>query len=159
MPSIQYNALPVCLERRKDVWWPYRFYTCMLECDVFHELRSNHEAGHHYSHNYPLMSPNELSSQTTLEGHTAAVTVMEFSADGRFLATAADNGVILIFSTSSWTPVSQFLDVSPVSALAWHEKKCYLLFCGHQSGDLHILTMSKSMVRPHHLAYIRARLQ
>ena len=105
------------------------------------------------------MSLNKLSSQTTLEGHTAAITVMEFSADSRFLATAADNGAVLIFSTSSWTPVCRFLNVSPVSVLVWHQKRRYLLFCGHQSGDLHVLTMSKSMVRPRHLTRIRARLQ
>jgi len=35
--------------------------------------------------------------------------------------------------------------MSPISVLLWHEKRCYLLFCGHQSGDLHILTMSGSM--------------
>ncbi|KAF9642820.1 WD40 repeat-like protein, partial [Thelephora ganbajun] len=87
----------------------------------------------------------ELSLQTTLEGHTAAITVVVFSPDGRFLASAGDDGIVLIFSTSSWTPVCRFLDVSPVSVLVWHQKSRYLLFCGHQSGDLHILTMSKSM--------------
>ena len=92
------------------------------------------------------MSPNGLPSQKILEGHTAAITVVGFSADGKFLASAANNGVVLVFSTSSWTPICQFLDVSPVSVLVWHQKRRYLLFCGHQSGDLHVLTMSKSMV-------------
>ncbi|KAF9643352.1 hypothetical protein BDM02DRAFT_3191787 [Thelephora ganbajun] len=59
------------------------------------------------------MSSNELLLQTTLEGHTAAITVVEFSPDGRFLASTGDDGVVLIFSTSSWTPVCRFLDVSP----------------------------------------------
>lgn len=94
------------------------------------------------------MSSNGLPSQAILEGHTAAVTVVEFSADGRFLASAANNGVVLVFSTSSWAPVCRFLDVSPVNVLVWHKERQYLLFCGHQSGDLHVLTMSKSMVRP-----------
>ena len=109
----------------------------------------------------PLSSTpmSELPLQTTLEGHTTAITVLEFSADGRFLASAADNGVVLIFSTSSWAPVCRFLDVSPVSALAWHPRKRYLLFCGHQSGDLHVLTMSKSMVRSRHFASSRTHSQ
>jgi WD40 repeat protein len=94
------------------------------------------------------MSSNELFLTTTLEGHTATITAVEFSPDGRFLASAGDDGVMLIFSTSSWSPVCRFLDASPVSVLLWHKKKRYLLICGHQSGDLHILTMSTSMVDP-----------
>ena len=105
------------------------------------------------------MSPDELLPQKTLEGHTAAIAVVEFSADGRFLATAADNGIILIFSTSSWAPVCQFLDFSPVSILVWHQRRHYLLLCGHQSGDLHVLTMSKSMVCPCCLPCTRAHLR
>ena len=92
------------------------------------------------------MSANEFSLRTTLEGHIATVNAVEFSPDGRFLASAGNDGVLLIFSTSSWSPVCRFLDVSPVSVLAWHGRKRYLLFCGFQSGDLHVLTMSKSMV-------------
>ena len=99
------------------------------------------------------MSPSEFSSQKTLEGHTASIAVVEFSPDGKFLASAGDDGALLIFSTSSWTPIQRFLDVSPVSVLAWHQKKRYLLFTGHQSGDVHLLTMSKSMVR--HIDIIR----
>ena len=95
------------------------------------------------------MSQNEFSPETTLEGHTATVTAVEFSPDGRFLASAGDDGVLLIFSTSSWSSVCRFLDASPVRLLAWHAKKRYLLFCCFQSGDLHILTMLKSMVHPH----------
>ncbi|KAF9787389.1 WD40-repeat-containing domain protein [Thelephora terrestris] len=91
------------------------------------------------------MSHDGPSLTTTLEGHTSAVTVVEFSPDGKFLASAGDDGVVLIFSTSSWTPMHRFLDVSPVTVLAWHQKRRYLLLCGHQSGDLHFLTMSKSM--------------
>jgi WD40 repeat protein len=97
------------------------------------------------------MSPDELSLQKTLEGHTAAITVVEFSPDGKFLASAGDDGAVLIFSTSSWTPMHRFVDVSPVSVLAWHQNRRYLLFCGHQSGDLHLLTMTKSMVRRRNL--------
>lgn len=92
------------------------------------------------------MSSTEFLLRTTLEGHTATITALEFSPDGRFLASAGDDGVLLIFSTASWSPVCRFLDVSPVSVLAWHTRKRYLLLCGFQSGDMHILTMSKSMV-------------
>ena len=95
------------------------------------------------------MSPDGFSVHTTLDGHGATITAMEFSPDGRFLASAGDDGVVLIFSTLSWTPVCRFIDVSPVSVLRWHRKKDNLLFCGHRNGDLHVLTMSKSMVSIH----------
>jgi len=99
------------------------------------------------------MSPDGPSLHTTLDGHGAAVTAMEFSPDGRFLASAGDDGVVLVFSTLSWAPVCRFVDVSPVSVLRWHRKKEKLLFCGHRNGDLHVLTMSKSMVLIRHRAH------
>ena len=98
----------------------------------------------------PTMSPDGFSVHTTLDGHGATITAMEFSPDGRFLASAGDDGVVLIFSTLSWTPECRFVDVSPVSVLRWHRKKDKLLFCGHRNGDLHVLTMSESMVSIHH---------
>ena len=93
------------------------------------------------------MSPTELSLRTTLEeGHTASVTALEFSPDGNFLVSGGNDGVIMIFSTSSWTPVKRHLDVSPVSVLVWDRERRYLLLSGHQSGDVHVVTMDRSMV-------------
>ncbi|KAF9643983.1 hypothetical protein BDM02DRAFT_3132050 [Thelephora ganbajun] len=69
------------------------------------------------------MSPNELSPQTTLEGHTAAITAVEFSPDGRFLASAGDDGIVLIFSTSSWTPHPGMASKKPLPAFLWLSKQ------------------------------------
>lgn len=99
------------------------------------------------------MTSNEFLLTATLKGHTATITAVEFSPDGRFLASAGDDGAILIFSTSSWSPVCCFLDVSPASVLLWHEKKRYLLVSGHQSGDVHYFTISKLMVGAVRLIY------
>jgi WD40 repeat protein len=93
------------------------------------------------------MFPTELSLQTILEEcHTEAITALEFSPDGKFLASGGDDGAILIFSTSSWTPVKRYLDVSPVGVLMWDCRRRYLLLSGHQSGDVHVMTMDRSMV-------------
>ena len=93
------------------------------------------------------MSPPELSLQTVLEeSHTEAITALEFSPDGKFLASGGDDGAILVFSTSSWVPVKRYLDVSPVSVLMWDRRRRYLLLSGHQSGDVHVMTMDRSMV-------------
>ena len=99
--------------------------------------------------NLDYMPQTEISLQTILqETHTAAITALEFSPDGKFLASGGDDGAILIFSTSSWMPVKRYLDVSPVRALVWDHKKNYLLLSGHQSGDVHVVTMDRSMVCP-----------
>ena len=93
------------------------------------------------------MSPPDLSLQTILEeSHTEAITALEFSPDGKFLASGGDDGAIFVFSTSSWVPVKRYLDVSPVSVLVWDCRRRYLLLSGHQSGDVHVMTMDRSMV-------------
>lgn len=93
------------------------------------------------------MSPTELSLHKILgESHTAAVTALDFSPDGKFLASGGDDGAIFIFSTSSWTPAKRYLDVSPVSVLVWVRERHYLLLSGHQSGDIHLVTMDRSLV-------------
>lgn len=93
-----------------------------------------------------LMSEDEYSTETTLKGHTSSTVTLEFSPDGKFLASGADNGVVLIFSTSSWVPLGHFVDTSPVSVMTWYIGKRYLLLCGHRSGDLHFLTFTGSVV-------------
>lgn len=92
------------------------------------------------------MSEGEYSKETTLKGHTSSIVVLEFSPDGKFLASGADNGVVLIFSTSSWVPLNHFVNTSPVSVMTWYIGRRYLLLCGCQSGDLHLLAFTGSAV-------------
>jgi WD40 repeat protein len=90
-------------------------------------------------------SPYEL--ETTLSHHTDSITVLQFSPNGDYLASGSDNGVVLIYCTSSWKPIRRFIDVSPVSVLLWHNKTRNILLCGHRSGDLHLVDISESTVR------------
>ena len=93
-----------------------------------------------------LMSEGEYSKEATLQSHISPIVALEFSPDGKLLASGANNGVMLIFSTSSWVPLGNFVNASPVSVMTWYVGKRYLLLCGHQSGDVHLLTFTGSVV-------------
>jgi len=80
------------------------------------------------------------SLNTTLpSGHTNGITVLCFSPDGQFLASGSGDGVIIVFSTSSWGPVKRFVDASSINALVWHPVIPKTLICGCASGDVHTL--------------------
>jgi len=93
------------------------------------------------------MNGFQYQLKATLPHHTDSIVVLQFSPRGDYLASASDNGVILIYCTSSWKPIRRFIDVSPVSVLLWHNKTRNVLLCGHRSGDLHLVDVSKSTVR------------
>lgn len=118
---------------------------CQLGRQSFDALENGHSVTD-MTVNRQVMPSSDLSPHTILNAHTATIVAVEFSLDGRFLASASEDGVVVIFSASSWTPVCKFVDASPVTVLAWCGKAAGLLFCGHKSGDLHVLAISKSMV-------------
>ena len=74
---------------------------------------------------------------TLSSGHTNDITVLQFSPDGKFLASGSGDGVLLVFSTSTWEPVKRFVDVSSLNALVWHPVRPKTLICGYASGDVH----------------------
>lgn len=74
---------------------------------------------------------------TLPSGHTNGITALEFSPDGRFLASGSGDGVLLVFSTSTWKPVRRFVDASSVNALVWHPVMPKTLIAGYASGDVH----------------------
>jgi len=106
------------------------------------------------------MDASRYKLETTLTYHKDSITNLQFSSNGEYLASGSDDGMILVYSTTSWKPIRRFVDVSPVSVLLWHNKARNILLCGHRSGDLHLVNVSKSTVRwhcrfcvssPHHL--------
>jgi WD40 repeat protein len=84
----------------------------------------------------------------TLAGHTGTITTLQFSPDYKFLASGSDHGMLLVFSTSSWRPLKQLIDASSITTIVWHDTEHYLLLCGCESGDLHFLHLTKSLVCP-----------
>ena len=96
------------------------------------------------------MSGSQFILETTLSHNTDSIAVLQFSPNGNYLASGSDNGVILIYCTSSWKPMRRFIDASPVTALLWHRKARNVLLCGHGSGDLHLVDVRKSKVRLSH---------
>jgi len=94
------------------------------------------------------MSQVGYELDVTLTGHTGTVTTLQFSPDCKFLASGSNHGVLLIFSTSSWRPLKRLVDVSPITTIVWHDTERYLLLCGCESGDLHFVNLTKSLVRP-----------
>ena len=76
---------------------------------------------------------------TRLEGHTAAVLSVSFSADGRLLASQSDNGTLLLFRTDTWEQVAML--GSPTSrisdrGMAFSPTRNLLAFVGPDDRDL-----------------------
>ena len=82
------------------------------------------------------MAAHKYVEDTILFGHSATITAVAFSPDARYLASASEDGVVLVFSTSSWKPIKHFIDVSPASALIWHPTFLNTIICGFKNGDV-----------------------
>ena len=85
----------------------------------------------------PMATPRYSLDRILPSGHAKDITVLQFSPDGKFLASGSGDGVLLVFSTSTWEPVKRFIDVSSLNALVWHPVIPKTLICGYASGDVH----------------------
>ena len=84
-----------------------------------------------------MATPRYSLDRTLPSGHTSDITALQFSPDGKFLASGSGDGVLLVFSTSDWEPVKRFVDVSSLNTLVWHPAIPKTLICGYASGDVH----------------------
>lgn len=82
--------------------------------------------------------------EETLGDHEDSVTTIEFSPDGRFMASGSEDGLLLIYSTIDWKPIRRFVDASPLTSLAWDLLSGRHLFCGFKSGDVHTIQFDPS---------------
>ena len=87
----------------------------------------------------------------TLKGHGDSITTTQFSPNGVYLASASEDGLLLIHSVGDWKPLLRFVDASPISSLVWHPTLKRLLFCGCKSGDVHMIKFSASGVSFRHI--------
>ncbi|KAF9783286.1 WD40-repeat-containing domain protein [Thelephora terrestris] len=69
-------------------------------------------------------------------GHNNSIIALQFSPDGKFLASGSGDGVLMVFSTSTWKPVKRYVDASSLTAVIWHPTFPKTLICGYRSGDI-----------------------
>jgi WD40 repeat protein len=72
-------------------------------------------------------------------GHNNSIIALQFSPDGKFLASGSGDGVLMVFSTSTWKPVKRYVDASSLTAVIWHPTFPKTLICGYRSGDVHTI--------------------
>lgn len=84
--------------------------------------------------------------RTSLYGHNSPITALSFSFDGNYLAAGSENGTLVIYAVTSWVPLLRFVDLSPLTSIAWHPSKKRVLFCGFESGDVHTLMLPRTEV-------------
>jgi len=95
------------------------------------------------------MSTHRYERETTVTGLNESVSALEFSPDGKILASGCEDGSITMFSTSNWKPLRAFTNVSPSTSLAWHPRIEGLLFCGFKSGEVHTIQTNRPLVVGH----------
>jgi WD40 repeat protein len=94
------------------------------------------------------MSMCQYRLETTIADLNGTISTLEFSPDGRILASGCEDGSVTLFSTFDWKPLQKFVDVSPSTSLVWHPRVKGLLFCGFKSGDVHTLQTNSPQVSP-----------
>ena len=100
------------------------------------------------------MSTHRYEHEKTITGLKDSITTLEFSPDGKTLASGCEDGTITIFSALNWKPLQMFVGILPLTSLAWHPRVEGLLFCGFNRGDVYSLRTSQSQVIPENLSPI-----
>lgn len=105
------------------------------------------------------MSTCRYEHETTITGLKESILALEFSPDGKLLASGCEDGNIRVFSTCDWKLLYTFADVSPSTSLTWHPRIEGLLFCGFKSGDVDAIQTNSPLVRRGSTAVNRSRAQ
>ncbi|KAF8223319.1 hypothetical protein L208DRAFT_1187535, partial [Tricholoma matsutake] len=67
------------------------------------------------------------------------VHALEFSLDGKYIASGDDNGILMVFQiceTSQWKEIRRYKTGDMIRALAWHPTVPGALVVGSANGDL-----------------------
>jgi WD40 repeat protein len=81
----------------------------------------------------------------TIQKHHDSVNALAFSPDGSLFASAADDGLIIIFQgNGSGQEIRRFQVKAPVTALLWRSCFGSALVAGDTSGDVHTICLNAS---------------
>ena len=80
-----------------------------------------------------------------IQRHYDSVNALAFSPDGSLFASAADDGLIIIFQgNGSGQEIRRFQVKAPVAALIWRSRFGSTLVAGDTSGDVHTICLNAS---------------
>ena len=81
----------------------------------------------------------------TIQKHYDSINALAFSHDGSLFASAADDGLIIIFQANgSGREVRRFQVKAPVTTLLWRSRFGNTLVAGDTSGDIHTICLDAS---------------
>jgi WD40 repeat protein len=81
----------------------------------------------------------------TIQKHYDSINALAFSPDGSLFASAADDGLIIIFQgNGSGLEVRRFQVKAPVTTLLWRSRFGSTLVAGDTSGDVHTICLNAS---------------
>ena len=81
----------------------------------------------------------------TIQKHYDSINALAFSHDGSLFASAADDGLIIIFQANgSGREVRRFQVKAPVTTLLWRSRFGNTLVAGDTSGDVHTICLDGS---------------
>ncbi|KAJ6495925.1 WD40-repeat-containing domain protein [Mycena vulgaris] len=77
----------------------------------------------------------------TLNGHTDSINAIQFSADGKLLATGGDDACLFLFDTKTWKVKKKYQSVAPIRAIVWHPEHPGVLSFGMRNGIINTLQL------------------
>jgi WD40 repeat protein len=86
----------------------------------------------------------------TIQRHYDSINALAFSPDGSLFASAADDGLVIIFhGNGSGQEIRRFQVKAPVTTLLWRSRFGKTLIAGDTSGDVHTICLSVSTEPTH----------